>query len=80
MIIHNTAVEAMNLWKEAEQLNLLLIYWVDKSITEEAWDVFQRFPTKNYLLLIVLPLRFAGKQKLIKYLDLISTLTFWVFY
>ena len=40
---HNTADEAMNLWKGAEQLNLLLIYWVDKSITEEAWDVFQRF-------------------------------------
>ena len=40
---HDIAVKAMNLWKEAEQLKLLSIYWVDKNITDEPLEIFQEF-------------------------------------
>lgn len=40
---HNTAVKVMNLWKEAEQMNMLSIQWVDRNIVEEAWEIFKNF-------------------------------------
>jgi len=40
---HDIAVKAMKLWKEAEIVNHLSIYWVDKNITEEAWLIFEKF-------------------------------------
>lgn len=40
---HDTAVKVMNIWKEAEHLNDLSVYWVDKAIVEDAWNIFQKF-------------------------------------
>ena len=40
---HDTAIKAMNLWKEAEQMNMLSIHWVDRNIAEDAWEIFLNF-------------------------------------
>jgi len=40
---HDIAIKTMSLWKEAEQLDLLSVYWVDRNISEEASEIFRRF-------------------------------------
>ncbi|MTI59391.1 MAG: PIN domain-containing protein [Firmicutes bacterium] len=41
--LHDIAVKVMGLWQEAEKNNSLKIYWVDKAISKEAWEIFYKF-------------------------------------
>ena len=40
---HNKAIHAMKLWKKAEKSNLLKIYWIDKNIADDAWEIFKKY-------------------------------------
>lgn len=40
---HSIALDMMRLWKEAERNNTLKIHWVDKSISDDAWEIFTQF-------------------------------------
>jgi uncharacterized protein len=40
---HDSAVKQMKIWKEAEQLGHLSVYWVDRDITKEADEIFKRY-------------------------------------
>ena len=41
--LHEKAVKVMDLWKEAEKNHSLKVYWVEKDLTEEAWEIFYKF-------------------------------------
>ncbi len=41
--LHEKAVKIMDLWNEAEKNGTLKVYWVDRNIFKEAWEIFSRF-------------------------------------
>lgn len=40
---HDKAIKAMQLWEKAEKNNLLTVYWVDKNVVNDAWQIFKKY-------------------------------------